>query len=159
MTNNQTDWKELCAQLYAALEAHSTTWDDEVLLDRVGTALRLAQPEPEGPTDEELRQLWRELYAHQRIRFHDGPTSGDVVEIARAVLARWGSQPIEPVPVSERPWEREGWCDGNGWCWWFDADDTGWVFDQPQFSIWTHCLPAHALPRPVPTQHGCTQRR
>jgi len=53
MTNNQTDWKELCAQLYAALEAHSTTWDDEVLLDRVGTALRLAQPEPEpdGPTD------------------------------------------------------------------------------------------------------------
>ncbi len=43
------------------------------------------QPETEGPTEEELRQLWLELYA-----FHDGPTSGDVVEIARAVLARWG---------------------------------------------------------------------
>jgi len=64
MTNNQTDWQELCVQLYAALEAHSTTWDDEVLLDRVGTALRRAQPEPEGPTDEELRRRfliwWRE---------------------------------------------------------------------------------------------------
>jgi hypothetical protein len=24
----------------------------------------------------------------------------------------------EPVPVSERPWEREGWCDAEGRCWW-----------------------------------------
>ena len=45
----------------------------------------LSQPEPEGPTEEELHHLWVELYA-----FHDGPTSGDVAEIARAVLARWG---------------------------------------------------------------------
>jgi hypothetical protein len=43
------------------------------------------QPEPEGPTDKELHQLWQDLYA-----FHDGPTSGDVAEIARAVLDRWG---------------------------------------------------------------------
>jgi hypothetical protein len=48
---------------------------------------RLAlQPVPEGPTNKELHQLWRDLYA-----FHDGPTSGDVAEIARAVLARWGT--------------------------------------------------------------------
>ena len=45
----------------------------------------LDQPEPEGPTDEELNDLWLELYG-----FHDGPTSGDVAVIARAVLARWG---------------------------------------------------------------------
>jgi hypothetical protein len=24
----------------------------------------------------------------------------------------------KPVPVSERPWEREGWCDAEGRCWW-----------------------------------------
>jgi hypothetical protein len=54
------------------------------LLDRARTAL--AQSEPQGPTDEELHQLWVDLYA-----FHDGPTSGDVAEIARAVLARWGT--------------------------------------------------------------------
>ena len=42
-------------------------------------------PEPVRPTDEELHQLWLDLYA-----FHDGPTSGDVAEIARAVLARYG---------------------------------------------------------------------
>jgi hypothetical protein len=46
----------------------------------------LAQPETEGPTDKELHQLWLELYA-----FFDGPTSGDVAEIARAALARWGT--------------------------------------------------------------------
>jgi len=45
----------------------------------------LDQPEPEGPTDEELNDLWLELYG-----FHDGPTSGGVAVIARAVLARWG---------------------------------------------------------------------
>ena len=55
-----------------------------------------AQPAPQGPTDEELHQLWLDLYA-----FHDGPTSGDVAEIARAVLTRWGRPAIEPVPVSE----------------------------------------------------------
>jgi hypothetical protein len=44
-----------------------------------------SQPELQGPTDGELHQLWLDLYA-----FHDGPTSGNVVEIARAVLARWG---------------------------------------------------------------------
>jgi len=52
-----------------------------------------AQPEPVGPTDEELHQLWLDLYA-----FHDGPTSGDVAEIARAVLARWGRQPAPAAP-------------------------------------------------------------
>jgi len=41
--------------------------------------------EPKPPTDEELRQLWLDLYAT-----NDGPTSGEVVVIARAVLERWG---------------------------------------------------------------------
>jgi hypothetical protein len=167
MTNNQTSWQELCVQLYAALEAHGTTWDDEVLLDRVGVALRLAQtePEPKEPTDQELRRRfltwWREEGSAMRPHpDHDHEEHARrISEIAwanGAYVARWGRPSIEPVPVSERPWEREGWCDGDGWCWWFDADgsDPCWVFDQPQFVIWTHCLPAHALPLPVPTQHS-----
>jgi hypothetical protein len=44
-----------------------------------------AKDEQEPPTDEELRKLWLDLYAT-----NDGPTSGEVVEIARAVLERWG---------------------------------------------------------------------
>jgi hypothetical protein len=54
------------------------------LIDRARTAL--ATPPPEPPTDEELRKLWLNLYAT-----NDGPTSGEVVEIARAVLERWGN--------------------------------------------------------------------
>lgn len=56
----------------------------------------------------------------------------------------------QSVPVSERPWEREGWCDEKGWCWWFDSEDMSWVFDDSSTSqFWaTYVLPAHALPLP-----------
>ena len=88
-----TDFRALCAKLTDALD----TWlmarhyggvppqdgaDAELVL-RARAAL--AQPEPQEPTDEELHQLWLDLYA-----FHDGPTGGDVMEIARADLSRWG---------------------------------------------------------------------
>ena len=98
MTNNQTNWQELCVQLYAALEAHSTTWDDEVLLDRVGTALRLAQPEPEEPTDEEILALSHEhevsytmCDGHVIYPKQEGcDMRDDVLSFTRAVLARGG---------------------------------------------------------------------
>jgi hypothetical protein len=76
----------------------------------------------------------------------------DLGLLARAVLARWGRPTIQPIPVAERPWEREEWCNEGGWCWGFDADDTDpcWIFDKPETCIcWTHCLPAHALPIPT----------
>jgi hypothetical protein len=57
----------------------------------------LLQPEPDGPTDEELHDLWLELY-----RFHDGPTGGEVATIARAALERWGNHAPAPIPASER---------------------------------------------------------
>ena len=76
----------------------------------------------------------------------------ELIAFARAVFARWGRPAIEPVPVSERPWERKGWCDEDGWCWGFDADDSDpcWIFDKPETWVcWTHCLPHHALPLPI----------
>jgi hypothetical protein len=79
-----TDFRALCAELHAAFNTYAVNEEHHRLLVR--TAAALAQPEPQGPTDEELHQLWQELYI-----FHDGPTSGEVTEIARAVLARWGS--------------------------------------------------------------------
>ena len=108
MTNNQTDFRALCAEVYAALEAHSTTRDDEVLLDRVGTALRLAQLEPEGPTDDEImrlmpQQMHEDLAAAARALAEQASTispyatgimriilNRHAVDLARAVLARWG---------------------------------------------------------------------
>ena len=56
------------------------------------------------------------------------------------------------VPVSERPWEREGWCDSEGRCWIHcpgQSWDT-WVLMVPQNAIdGAHCLPATALPLPA----------
>lgn len=68
---------------------------------------------------------------------------------------------IEPVPASERPWEREGWCDAEGFCW----DGSGWTYDDANevegYATWTlvpanrtkgdFSLPHHALP--LPTTH------
>ena len=98
MTNNQTNWQELCAQLHKALEAHSTTWDDDVLLDRVWVALRAAEirakaepkpePEPERklPTREEAAALYTEVMIA-----NDCQTLGDMAEtFSHAILARWG---------------------------------------------------------------------
>jgi len=84
MTYNP-DFRALCAELLAAFEFHLEEMSiDNRLCKRARAAL--ATPPPEPPTDEELRKLWLNLYAT-----NDGPTSGEVVEIARAVLERWGN--------------------------------------------------------------------
>jgi hypothetical protein len=69
---------------------------------------------------------------------------------------------IEPVPVSERPWEREGWCDAEGKCWFYRPAEIPcrlangtlrrWVLDTPYRDgdpvHDTHSLPHWALPVP-----------
>jgi len=89
-----TDFRGLCAEL---LEKYDLEWRAR---ERIKTAL--AQPEPQGPTDAELHQLWQNLYA-----FHDGPTSGDVAEISRTALQRWGNLATKPdgpaVPHGREP--------------------------------------------------------
>ena len=115
----------------------------------------LSQPEPKEPTDEELEEF---ALKHGGGYFNcDCQAEADIltrkhVSNYRAALARWSRPAIEPVPVSERPWEREGWCDNNGWCWCFDADGTDpcWSFDRPESWVcWTHVLPHYALPIPI----------
>jgi hypothetical protein len=74
----------------------------------------------------------------------------------RAVLARWGGA---AVPVSERPWEQPGWCDGEGRCWCFAVGrnwrsgysaDRAWMLRQPEPGVYdTHSLPHWALPVPA----------
>ena len=67
-------WKELCAEL--VLSRKLADWEDcEDLWARAEAAL--AQPEPEGLTDEEMWDLYYEL-------------ERDPIRLARAVLARWG---------------------------------------------------------------------
>lgn len=72
-----------------------------------------------------------------------------VVDLARAVLARWGRLAAAPVPLSERPWERDGWCDAEGRCYGWDGD-YWWMVGNPGAARETiaHWLPAHSLPTP-----------
>jgi len=180
MANTTRDWKALCAELVDIAIAHCNP-DDFAVSDRIRCAavlLRaraaLAQPEPEGVEDRIVKleaDLERErlrLAACSVVAMADTPESAakardmspeyhsaslaDVIRQTDALMERRAA--IKPVPVSERPWEREGWCDNNGWCWGFDADDTDpfWVFDHPEAcGCWTHVLPHYALPIPEPT--------
>ena len=108
----------------------------------------LAQSEPEEPTDEELWDLYQDLGRDF------SPTW-----FARAVLARWGRPAVQPVPVSERPWEREGWCDAKGMCWWWNPATSTLGTPWWSYSPWewmedaTYSLPHHALTVPAtPTE-------
>ena len=187
----------------------------------------LAQPEPQGPTDEELRETYRAAYAYacenrqgpaaqvfglravlakwgrpaiepdgpavlgsrEPASVTDQPTDKELLELmpetmrdefsyaartcsdamggrvkpgifrvalntaaleyAQAVLQRYGRPAIEPVPTSERPWEREGWCDAKGMCYGWDGD-YWWMLGSPRSAneLITHWLPHWALPVP-----------
>ena len=53
---------------------------------------------------------------------------------------------------SERPWEREGWCDADGRCWMGDGGGNGfvpsWRLCRPSDSCLPWSLPHDALPVP-----------
>jgi hypothetical protein len=169
-------------------------------MDRARTLL--AQPEPEGLTDEMILATVRPLYGDQMaadmgaaddlrtihtflasrptpqpqsewltvmeiIELHTwlenewrANNDGEdlpMVDFARAVeatvLARWCRPTPQPVAVSERPWEREGWCDAEGRCWIYMPDigtSPRWRLTDPRDigPYHTHSLPANALPTP-----------
>jgi len=84
-------FRALCVELLAIIPAHGTGDPNSLVIARARTAL--AQPEPQGPSDEQLRELRR---------FHQWPIGEFLLfTISRAVLARYGRPAIEPVPGVE----------------------------------------------------------
>jgi hypothetical protein len=98
-TSPMTDYKALCAELVRianaldggaplvgnqgqALDGYSALAAFRDVATRARAAL--AEPEPEGPSDEELLQEW-DLVPGARVY------EEDAVDFARAVLARWGN--------------------------------------------------------------------
>ena len=91
-------------------------------------------------------------------------TVGGLRAVIAVDRARYGHQPAPPaegeqrhpapVPVSERPWEREGWCDRRGQCWMGDPGGGGFIpswrlcrpEDAPRMRV---SLPFNALPLPA----------
>jgi len=72
-------------------------------LDDLEQAAALAQPEPQGPTDEKLDEFaiyWWGSETDER-SVSDVIECGSMAAYARAVLAHWGSPAIEPVPGVE----------------------------------------------------------
>jgi hypothetical protein len=77
-----TDWRALCARMADELDHYrQLLMDDRSETHALAAEARaaLAQPEPQGPSDEELWGLY------QNLGRDFSPT-----EFARAVLARWG---------------------------------------------------------------------
>ena len=89
MTNpTPADWRALCAELVENLERYQCWYieDNGYGIDELEALLRradaaLSQPEPQGPSDEELMAL--------AVAVFEDPFSTDK-DYARAVLARWG---------------------------------------------------------------------
>lgn len=102
-----TDYKQLCAELISALDTADTALlgtdraqGAKVVRDALQCArAALAEPEPEGPTDEELLAMFdkfdidgmaEETKGMPLDTFWADYQPREAVKFARAVLARWG---------------------------------------------------------------------
>jgi|688.fasta_scaffold141476_2 hypothetical protein len=146
------DFRALCKELMDAIDSGVPVEriKQSPLAVRVDAAL--AQPEPQGVSDEEIRLFvektrtdWIKAVTQRGL----DPDDFDVV-LARAALARWGRPAIEPVPVSDPPGPED--CDAEGCCWaigergdWMCVYVIGRSWSNP---IYTHWLPHWALPVP-----------
>jgi hypothetical protein len=128
----------------------------EAILSHPDSRWQHAQPEPQGPTDEELKNLANKAWISVDVlkEYDLIENAFDCCGFARAVLARWGRPAIEPVPVSERLPGPED-CDAEGRCWWWnvtmDPDSPNWWSLESIEYIETepYWLPRWALPVPV----------
>ena len=120
---------------------------------------RLAQPEAEGPTDEELLATQDQAVAlfppvHPEAEPLSAVEYARELEIrkARAALARWGNSAPQPIPLSERLPEPKDCNEGMFWAWSGDVwelihiDSMNWEFYKHHG--FTHWLPHWALPLP-----------
>ena len=82
-----TDFRAQCAELLEWAERTSSHYYKQAdVIIRARAAL--AEPEPEGPSDEELRDLWQNTW--------DTSEEHGAFQFARAVLSRWGNHPESP---------------------------------------------------------------
>ena len=148
-------FRALCAEL-VALDNHCVVecteeWAD--VMCRVNAAL--AQPEPVAPTDEDLLRrygLAKRNYCYEG-PLDDWPKRAEraaTIHGLRAVLACYACPTIQPVPVSERPWEQKShWRDLDGECWWCPPDGPCyWSMVNPAMVYGGWLLPADAIPHP-----------
>jgi hypothetical protein len=181
-----TDFRALCARMADELDHYrQLLTDNRREIHALATEARaeLAKPEPVAPPmpvpgdAEGLAEVFWGRYDqtepvppdHAEIcrwlsgQAHWGPHDPNIARVANLVqyaLARYARAAIQPVPVSERPWEREGWCDAVGECWLETVtlfpDHAAWIKTWPALvekfpQCYARALPANALPAPEAT--------
>jgi hypothetical protein len=145
-------------------------WPDPTTITPCGMAINgrmyrltpMDEPEPVGPTDEELfcledlRDAWS---AQAAVNSWDELGMDEIIWFAQQqALARWGRPTITPIPISERLPAPED-CDADGRCWFSSClnADGRWNLEDRTSGMngwYSHWLPAHALPlpgQPAPT--------
>ena len=128
-------------------------WTEAVIRARTALAAQPASP-AEGEVAELVAQLGADAECVKAE--HYGPCNMTADQMRRAAELLAQRHPA-PVPVSERPWERDGWCDELGRCWLLLCPDDGfhlpnWKLDRPSHHELPNgavSLPAHALPLPT----------
>jgi len=90
-----TDYRALCAELCATLEAKVVVKSLPLTYQECGPLLcraraALAQPEPVAPTVMQILALSDEIEAEDL----------GTIDLVRRALARWGTPAIHPVPVA-----------------------------------------------------------
>ena len=118
-------------------------------------ALAAPPPPPAPPAEGEVAELVAALRNRERwMQLTDA-------QVDRVAELLEHPQPV-PVPVSERPWERDGWCDSKDRCWFgspnsdlktdklIDDYDAEWILREPKYMYGCHSvsLPFYALPLP-----------
>jgi hypothetical protein len=143
----ESNFRALCAELVDLLDCFGSTFNIPIETSVVARArAALAQPEPQGPTDEELREMWL-----SQEWFNEGATFREFASIVR----RYGRPAIEPVPVSDPPGPKD--CDAEGRCWLHQPhpatpETPEWRLMPARYASTiydtTHWLPRWALPVP-----------
>jgi hypothetical protein len=117
----------------------------------------LAQPELAELTDQEVADAFAQGCRDGAINSGQPAFLRGARAAIAADLTRYGTPTTQPVPVSERPWEREGWCDAVGECWLETVtlfpDHAAWIKTWPALvekfpQCYARALPANALPAP-----------
>ena len=89
-----TDYKQLCAELHAAFNTYAVDECHHALLERARTAL--AEPGPEVPTDEQLKQWYSDCADETTIGSAEHYWAFEIPidyanDLVRAALTRWGN--------------------------------------------------------------------
>ena len=148
-TPTPPDFRALCAELLKGLDENrhpEVRYPGHLRIAMADARAALNQPEPVGPTLDDVVELCAE---HEFMLGVDGANEEEsakgLLEIARAVLARWGCSAIEPIPVSKRLPGPED-CGPGGICWLWDPIRRVWHLTHFTYlnpgDFW---LPYHAL--------------